>query len=61
MPMVITNKEDMKYVLRKLLKEYRNWELSFIVNIDKTKYLYVGTERQITYFTTENQRKDSIL
>ncbi|XP_060525271.1 uncharacterized protein LOC132701406 [Cylas formicarius] len=38
---VANDKDDMQYMIRKLIEEYKEWGL--IVNIAKTKYLSVGT------------------
>lgn len=39
---VANDKEDVQYMMRKLIEEYREWGLT--VNIAKTKYLCVGTQ-----------------
>lgn len=39
---IANDKEDLEYMMRKLIEEYNHWGLS--VNIDKTKYLCIGNE-----------------
>lgn len=37
-----SDKEDMEYMVRKLIEEYGKWRLT--VNTEKTKYLCIGAE-----------------
>lgn len=56
MQAVITNDtEDMDYMMRQLLEEYKKWVLA--VNIEKTKYLCVRAETSQHTSTTTKKSK----
>lgn len=52
---IANDREDIEYMMRKLVEEYSRWGLD--VNIDKTKYLCVGSEENDIHLTMENNQK----
>lgn len=44
---VMTDKDNMQYMLRKLIEEYNAWKLN--VNTAKTKHICIGKQRENLY------------
>jgi len=43
---IANDKEDIKYMARKLIEEYERWRLNWLVNTQRTKYLCIEAEAE---------------
>ena len=56
--LIAQDHDDIEYMARKLKEEYEKWGL--YINIEKTKYLCIGEERENITFNNGEELKPSI-
>jgi hypothetical protein len=55
--LIAQDHDDMEFVARKLKKEYEKW--GFTINLEKTKYIFIGEEKESLKFDSEEEIKPS--